>query len=132
MKFFLAALLLSSNPAWSATLFVTSNADAGAGSLRNAMTTAVNGDVIQIQPFLTGGQTISLGSDLPIIAQSIEIQGPIGNTVAIDGSHAYRAFFVESGTTVISNLNIQNTQTVLMRAFVLLPFTQAPNVVCAK
>ncbi|WP_142253065.1 autotransporter domain-containing protein [Bradyrhizobium sp. UNPF46] len=93
-----------------ATLFVTTTADSGAGSLRAAITSAGNGDTIMFQ---TGG-TITLASELPVITRNLTIDGN-GNNPVISGAGTYRPFFIgDAGTTgstysvTIANLSIAN------------------------
>ena len=93
-----------------ATLFVTTTADSGAGSLRAAITSAGNGDIIMFQ---TGG-TITLASELPVITRNLTIDGN-GNNPVISGAGTYRPFFIgDAGTTgstysvTIANLSIAN------------------------
>lgn len=85
---------------------VTSNADSGAGSLRQAMLDAAGSAGPHTITIQNGLGTINLASGLPIIAGDLTIDGGTGNT--IDGGGTSRPFFVESGTVVISNLTIQN------------------------
>jgi hypothetical protein len=58
-----------------ATLTVTTTADSGAGSLRDAITAASDGDTIQFDSALNG-QTITLSSGELVIDQNITISGP--------------------------------------------------------
>jgi len=53
--------------------------------------------------------TITLNGPLPPITSSLTLDGGIFGSVIIDGNGAYRAFFVDTGTVVISSLQIQNT-----------------------
>ncbi|MEZ0047720.1 hypothetical protein ABIA42_006599 [Bradyrhizobium sp. USDA 327] len=106
----LATMLGLSWHANAATLFVTTTADAGAGSLRAALTSAGNGDTIVFQ---TGG-TITLASELPVITKNLTIDGN-GNNPVISGAGTYRPFFIgDAGTTgstysvTIANLSIAN------------------------
>jgi hypothetical protein len=58
-----------------ATLTVTSTADSGAGSLRDTIAAASNGDTIQFDGALNG-QTITLTSAELVIDKNITISGP--------------------------------------------------------
>ena len=107
MKRFLAVFALvgflipSSSRA--ATITVTSTADSGAGSLRDAIAAASSGDTINIS--VTG--TITLTSTLTI-AKSLTISGPGASNLAVSGNNAARVFLVNSGATVaISGLTIE-------------------------
>ncbi|WP_100179368.1 autotransporter domain-containing protein [Bradyrhizobium nitroreducens] len=106
----IAATLGLACQANAATLFVTTTADSGAGSLRAAITSAGNGDTIMFQ---TGG-TITLASELPVITRNLTIDGN-GNNPVISGAGTYRPFFIgDAGTTgstysvTIANLSIAN------------------------
>jgi len=58
-----------------ATLTVTSTADSGAGSLRDAIAASSDGDLIQFDAALNG-QTIGLSSTELVIGKNIRISGP--------------------------------------------------------
>jgi hypothetical protein len=77
-----------------AALTVTSLADTGTGSLRDALTQAntSSGDII---PFWGVTGTIVLQSALPAITQSMTITGP--GQLTILGNDLYPAFSVSSG-----------------------------------
>ncbi|WP_372723730.1 autotransporter domain-containing protein, partial [Novipirellula sp.] len=70
------------NHASAVDIFVTSNADSGAGSLREAITNASSGDRIVFNT--PGSTTIQLLSDLPVIPGSISFDVATGTTIAID------------------------------------------------
>ncbi|RTM07378.1 MAG: autotransporter domain-containing protein [Bradyrhizobiaceae bacterium] len=81
--------------AGASTLLVTTTADGGAGSLRAAIANAISGDTIQFQV----GGTITLASELPVIAKNLTIDGN-GNNPTISGAGTYRPFFIgDAGTT---------------------------------
>ena len=92
-------------PVSAATLTVNTTADSGAGSLREAITNAVNGDTIV---FSTSG-TITLTSQLTI-SQNLTINGT-GKSIIIDGNNAYRVFCVTTATVNFIALTIQHGQT---------------------
>ncbi len=109
MKGFLAVFALvgflipSSSRA--ATINVTSTADSGAGSLRDAIAAASSGDTINIS--VTG--TITLTGGTLTIAKSLTISGPGASDLAVSGNKAVQVFVVNSGATVtISGLTIEN------------------------
>jgi hypothetical protein len=94
-----------------ATLTVTSTADSGAGSLRQALADAQDGDTIQFAPALNG-QTIGLTSAELAIDKNITITGPGPSNLAVQRSTAtgtpkFRIFHVLPGHVVlIAGLNI--------------------------
>src|SRR5712692_10972088 len=82
------------------TLTVTNPADSGAGSLRDAIAAAQSGDQIVFDTSIKG-QTITLTSGQLAIAQSLDIEGPGADKLAVSGNHASRIFAVSGGVTVI-------------------------------
>src|SRR5262245_40660557 len=87
------------------TLTVTSAADHGSGTLRQAITLAKSGDTIQFSPSLNG-QTISLTSGELKIAKSLNIQGPGASNLGI-GSTARVFDITKPGVDVtISGLGL--------------------------
>jgi hypothetical protein len=91
------------------TLTVTSTADSGPGSLRDAIAVAGDGGTIQFAPALNG-QTISLTSGELLIDKSITIRGPaIVERSPADGTPAFRIFHITPGHTVtMHGLTISN------------------------
>jgi hypothetical protein len=88
------------------TLTVTNNLDSGAGSLTAAVTYAHDGDTIAFAPDLAG-QTIALTSDQITIKNSVDIEGPGADQLAVSGSDAVRVFAIDEGLTVkIAGLTI--------------------------
>src|SRR5262249_40454705 len=87
------------------TLTVLNNLDNGAGSLRDAISHAMDGDRIVFAPSLDG-QTIALTSGELTINKSLDIEGPGAEKLAISGQDASRVFDVSSGVTVIAGLTI--------------------------
>jgi hypothetical protein len=109
MKGFLAVFALvgflipSSSRA--ATINVTSTADSGAGSLRDAIAAASSGDTVNIS--VTG--TIILTGGPLTITKSLTISGPGASDLAVSGNKTSQVFVVNSGATVtISGLTIEN------------------------
>lgn len=98
-----------------ATFTVTNANDAGSGSLRaaidlaNADATATSGSPHSIAFSGTIG-VIRLSSALPLITNHMTIDGGTLNAVIIDGSGAYRGFFIDTGTVTLRNLVIYNTK----------------------
>src|SRR5262245_52242738 len=88
------------------TLTVVNNLDRGAGSLRDAITRANEGDTIAFDPGLNG-QTITLTSDQLTINKSLDIEGPGADKLAISGNDTNRVFDINAGFTVrITGLTI--------------------------
>ncbi|WP_119070854.1 choice-of-anchor Q domain-containing protein [Aggregatilinea lenta] len=92
-------------PAHAATLTVTNTNDAGAGSLRQAILDAANGDIIEFG--VTG--TITLTTGTLNVNKSLTISGPTGGAVILDGNASDSVITVTAGSTVtIENLTIRN------------------------
>jgi hypothetical protein len=109
MKSFLAVLAivggLVPSASQAATITVTSTADSGAGSLRDAIAAASSGDNINIS--VTG--TIALTGGALTITKNLTISGPGASDLAVSGNNAAQVFAVNSGATVtISGLTIEN------------------------
>jgi hypothetical protein len=86
------------------TITVHSTADDGAGSLRQAIASASNGDKINI---VVNG-TITLTSGELLVDKSLTIKGP-GTHGIISGNNASRVFHITPGTTVtLDSLTITN------------------------
>ena len=90
-----------------ATITVTNGGDSGAGTLRQAITDAADGDTIQ---FNGGISTITLTSGEILIDKNTTIQGPGANKLTVkrdSNASNFRIFEVASGkTVVISGLTI--------------------------
>jgi hypothetical protein len=87
---------------------VSTTADAGAGSLRDAITNSASGDTINFLPALNG-QTITLTSGALTIKHSLTISGPGAGSLTISGGGAGRVFDIEASNTdqvTISGLTI--------------------------
>jgi len=104
----LSALFLIAFSTQAATISVTNTNDSSAGSLRQALLDAVDGDTIDFDASLNG-QTITLTSGELLVSKSITINGPGPNNLTVDGNHASRVFHVSGGvTTTIGGLTITN------------------------
>jgi hypothetical protein len=88
-------------------LTVTNNSDDGFGSLRQRVSVAQNGDVIQFSPLLNG-DTITLTSGEIDPQSSITIQGPGANLLAISGNSASRIFNLKGVSLTVSGLTFEN------------------------
>jgi surface protein len=88
------------------TYTVTSTADSGAGSLREAVANASSGNVIVFDSNIAG-QTINLTSTITI-DKDLTIEGNAANPMVIDGGEAIRLFSLTSGTFTIKNMTLQN------------------------
>jgi Chlamydia polymorphic membrane protein (Chlamydia_PMP) repeat len=102
----LALLCTVGMPAYAATIPVTNNTNSGAGSLRQALSDAMDGDTIDA----TGvSGTILLTSGELVVHTSVTINGAGADQLAVDGNHASRVFHISPGKTVtISGLTITN------------------------
>jgi hypothetical protein len=83
----------------SATTVVTTAADSGAGSLRQAIADTCPGGAITFDPSLNG-QTITLTSGELVIDRNLTITGPGANLLAVSGNNASRVFNIGAGVTV--------------------------------
>lgn len=98
-----AALIIGvwAPPAGAAQLLVTSNADSGPGSLRQAITDAASGDTITF----SGGMAVTLTTGLLTIDKNLTIDGDLNNDLApevtVSGNGISRVFQVAAGRTVI-------------------------------
>lgn len=105
----LGATVLFAPAAEAATFPVTTTADSGAGSLRDAITAAnaaAGADTITFASTVTG--TITLASEIDI-TDALTIQGPGAGTLAISGADTTRIFYADTaGTLNISGLTLRD------------------------
>jgi hypothetical protein len=100
-----------------ATITVINAADSGAGSLRQALASASDGDTINFSGSVTG--TITLTSGELLVGKSVTISGPGAANLTVDGDgrnsrRPHRVFHISPGKTVsISGLTIANGMPVL-------------------
>jgi len=88
-----------------ATITVVNTNDSGAGSLRQSLASASDGDTIDFG--VTG--TITLMTGELLVDKSITINGPGSDHLTVDGNHASRVFHVSGGVTAtIAGLTISN------------------------
>ena len=83
---------------------MSSVADSGPGSLRQAIADAVAGDTVRLE--VTG--TIKLISAPLIIAKDLTIQGPGAADLSVSGERTRRVFEVARGTVTASGLTIRD------------------------
>lgn len=104
--FYLFLLLCSSLTIEAATITVTSGADAGAGTLRAAIASAVAGDDI----VFSGVTTVTLTSATLTINKNLTINGGTGVTITRSGATEFRIFNISgaTATVVFTKLNITN------------------------
>jgi Domain of unknown function (DUF4347)/Domain of unknown function (DUF4114) len=108
-----SAAVMANYPGILATITVTSNADSGAGSLRQVIANAVAGDTITFASSLAY-QTITLTSGQLTINKNLTIDGGAATNLKISGNNASRVFEVTPNpiylpsTVVFRNLIIAN------------------------
>jgi hypothetical protein len=103
----LSALCLIALSTQAATITVTNTNDSGAGSLRQAIADALNGDTIDFG--VTGTITLTTGELL--VDKGITIHGPGPDQLTVDGNHASGIFYVQldgGGAATIAGLTITN------------------------
>jgi carbohydrate binding protein with CBM11 domain len=82
----------------SATATVTTNADGGPGSLRQALTALPAGGTVVFAPALAG-QTITLTSGPLVLSKNVTIDGAAAPGLVLSGNDADRVFIVNAGVT---------------------------------
>lgn len=103
----LCAAMASVQSARAATITVTNINDSGAGSLRQALANANDGDTIDFA--VTTPASITLTSGELLVNKSVTISGPGAGQLSVDGNAASRVFYIISCTTAtISGLTITN------------------------
>src|SRR6266446_73332 len=98
----LCAALAGISNAKATTLIVTTTADSGPGSLRQALADAQDGDTIQFDPALNG-QTILLTTAELVINKNITINGPGADLLSVSrssGAPPFRIFHILPGHTI--------------------------------
>ena len=91
-----------------ATLTVTSSADSGDGSLRNALNGVCAGGTVNFDPSLAG-QTISLTSGPVVVGKNVTIDGSGAPGLALSGGGANRVLEVGTGVTAtVSHLTMRD------------------------
>ncbi|MEY2489270.1 MAG: fibronectin-binding autotransporter adhesin, partial [Verrucomicrobiota bacterium] len=114
-------LAVTSFSAQAAVLTVTNTDDSGAGSLRDTIAAAANGDTVQFDPALSG-QAITLTSAELLIDKDLAIAGPGANKLTVQrstaaGTPAFRIFrmapsnFQFPSSVTLAGLTIANGNT---------------------
>jgi hypothetical protein len=104
----LCAAMASVQHLHAATITVTSTADSGPGTLRQALALASNGDTIEFN-LSRCPCTITLTSGELLVNKNLTINGPRADTLAVDANHIGRVFHVTGGVTAtIAGLTITN------------------------
>lgn len=89
-------------------LVVSSNADAGANTLREAISCATSGQTITFAPSMAN-QTITLASTLEIpVNKNLTIDGLAAANLTISGNNAVRVFLLKSTSVQSTTLNLKN------------------------
>jgi hypothetical protein len=102
----LSALCLTALSTQAATITVMNTNNSAAGSLRQALADAVDGDTINFDSSLNR-QTITLTGGELLVDKNIIISGPGADMLAVDSNYSSRVFHIGSGKTVtISGLTI--------------------------
>ncbi len=101
----LALLGLAALPLRAANFTVTTTADSGVGSLRDAISQAntdPDADTITFDPALTTGQVafITIASGEMLIDSDLTITGPSANLLTVSGDNASRIFRINAGRAV--------------------------------
>ncbi|MFN8152501.1 MAG: right-handed parallel beta-helix repeat-containing protein [Solirubrobacterales bacterium] len=107
------ALLVAATPATAANLVVTTNADSGAGSLRDAIEASNASPEADRITFAGVTSPITLESDLAQISGSVDIVGPGAGALTIDGAGAFKvldtSYTYASDSNKISGITITNS-----------------------
>src|SRR5689334_1537896 len=108
MRFFLLSLgsVLFSTSFLHAAFTVTTNADSGVGSLRQAITDLNTSAMPGTITINSGLGTITLASSLPIIQQTATIQAV--STQVVDGASSFRIFATNGASLTVQNCTLQN------------------------
>ncbi len=102
----IALLAMSVSQVHATTIAVTNTNDSGPGSLRSAITSASNSDMIDASG-VTGTVTLVTGELL--ITNPVTILGPGPSFLVVDGKQAGRSFHItQSNTVTLSSLTISN------------------------
>jgi len=104
---FLLAYLISMYT-YATKITVTSSANSGGGTLRNAIAIAAPNDTIVFAPGLSGSTITLLSGSLPL-TKNVTIIGLGASSLAISGNNGCRIFYINSGIKVkVTNIKITN------------------------
>ena len=98
LRSLLLVLLAAASPAGAMAATVTVTTDGGAGSLRQLLAAAGDGDTIDFA--VTTPATITLTTGELVVAKNVTITGPGAGLLTISGNDASRVFHVSPGKTV--------------------------------
>jgi len=101
----LILFFVSTKPVKAETITVTDTGNLGAGTLRQAVKDAADGDIINFDPSLNG-QIITLSTSEINIDKSISIEGPGADLLAISGNDQRRIFNVNDASSELRSVNI--------------------------
>jgi hypothetical protein len=105
--FTLLLTVMAFAPVEGADITVTSAADSGAGSLREAISIAAPGDTIRFDSSFASGSKILLNGELTV-NQDLIIVGPGPDLLALDGQGQSRVFNLGNKKITITDLTITN------------------------
>ncbi|MEZ4771961.1 MAG: choice-of-anchor Q domain-containing protein [Bacteroidia bacterium] len=102
----LLSAMLFPQTAKSASVIVTNSSDNGPGSLREAVASAMPGDIIEFAP-ATNGMDFTLISGEILIDKSLTIVGNDSSQTMISGNNLSRIFSISNaGTVILKNLKL--------------------------
>jgi predicted outer membrane repeat protein len=88
-------------------ILVTNTNDNGPGSLREAIDDA-NASAATDQINITTTGTLLLLSSLPVITETLIIQGPGAELFAVDGNNSFRVLDIDGGDVTLADLTVQH------------------------
>ena len=105
---------LSFTPLWAVNFQVTTNADSGAGSLRQAITDFNAAAGTNTITFDSGLANINLASNLPPISSEGSIVMPSGDNLTIDGTGGPYRIFGAASSTISINIQVPSGSTLTL------------------
>jgi gliding motility-associated-like protein len=104
-------LLLSVFLSFASTFTVTSNADSGAGSLRDVVSNAQMGDIIQFSNALIGDSIVLTSGPIQVSGKSLHIHGLGADKLTISGGAQHTVFVISTGDSLyLQDLCIANAK----------------------